>query len=65
MFCLLLSLVLDVIGKITFSIPFVSEVFDVVWAPLVGMLLHRMFKGKVVGRVSGIIVFIKELLAWK
>ncbi len=58
---LVYSILLDLIGMATFSIPFLGEAFDVVWAPIAGLLLNRMYKGNV-GKVGGIIVFIEELL---
>jgi hypothetical protein len=50
---LILSIVLDVIGII--PIPFI----DVIWAPLSGYLMTKMYKGKQ-GKVAAIISFIEE-----
>lgn len=58
---LVLSILFDLIGMATYIIPFLGETFDVIWAPVAGFLLHRMYKGTV-GKVGGIIVFIEELL---
>ncbi|TYA71518.1 hypothetical protein [Seonamhaeicola marinus] len=50
---LLVSIVFDAIG----FIPFI----DIVWAPLSGYLMTKMYKGKE-GKIAGIITFIEEAL---
>ena len=49
------SIVLDAIGFI--PIPFL----DLVWAPVSGYLMTRMYKGKE-GKIAGIISFLEEIL---
>ena len=39
---LILSLLLDAIGMLSFSIPLLGEFSDVVWAPLAGFLMTWM-----------------------
>ncbi|MDP2160104.1 MAG: hypothetical protein Q8K02_06455 [Flavobacterium sp.] len=58
---LVLSLLFDGIGMLTYLIPVLAEFTDLIWAPIAGLLLLRMYKGTV-GTVGGIIVFIEELL---
>ncbi len=58
---LLFSVLFDLLGMVTFVVPVLGETFDVIWAPIAGFLLHRMYKGTV-GKVGGIIVFIEELM---
>jgi len=55
------SILFDLLGMATFIIPVLGETFDVIWAPIAGLLLNRMYKGTV-GKVGGIIVFIEELM---
>tara|TARA_R110002167_G_scaffold41832_5_gene127682 strand:- start:715 stop:1020 length:306 start_codon:yes stop_codon:yes gene_type:complete len=57
---LLLSLLFDGIGMLSFAIPFIGEFSDVVWAPLAGWLMTRLYKGKI-GQAAGFITFIEEL----
>ena len=57
---LILGIVFDAIGMISFSIPFLGEFSDVVWAPVSGFLIARMYKGSL-GKVAGIVSFIEEL----
>ncbi|MCB0436800.1 MAG: hypothetical protein KDD08_12165 [Mangrovimonas sp.] len=50
---LALSLVFDAIGLVT--------ILDIVWAPLSGYLMSRMYKGTE-GKVAGVISFIEEIV---
>ncbi|MDO4728185.1 MAG: hypothetical protein Q4B43_04160 [Bacteroidota bacterium] len=58
---LIQSIVLDLIGMLSFIVPFVGEGFDVIWSPIAAFLLNRMYKGNV-GKIGGILVFIEELI---
>ncbi len=50
---LALSIVLDLIGLIT--------IFDIIWAPLSGFIMTRLYPGKK-GKIAGIISFVEEIL---
>ncbi|TCK69195.1 hypothetical protein DFQ05_0715 [Winogradskyella wandonensis] len=56
---LFLSLLLDGVGYLSFVIPGVGELSDVIWAPLSGYIMTKLYKGKT-GRVAGIIAFVEE-----
>ena len=58
---LILGIVFDLIGMLSFTIPLVGEFSDVVWAPLAGFLMTWMYKGKV-GKIAGILTFLEEIL---
>ncbi|MFS4416883.1 hypothetical protein [Maribacter sp. 2307ULW6-5] len=58
---LLLGLLFDAVGMISFVIPWMGEFSDVVWAPLAGWLMTRMYKGKA-GQIAGVVTFIEELV---
>ena len=58
---LILGIFFDAVGMLSFSIPFLGEFSDVIWAPLSGLILARMYKGTV-GKVGGFISFVEELL---
>jgi hypothetical protein len=58
---LILGLVCDGIGMLSFSIPFLGEFSDVVWAPLAGFLMTWMYKGNL-GKVAGIFTFFEEII---
>ena len=58
---LLLGLLLDGIGMISFSIPLVGEFSDVIWAPIAAFIMSQMYKGRV-GKVAGILTFVEEIV---
>ncbi|MEC4003856.1 hypothetical protein OX283_004245 [Flavobacterium sp. SUN052] len=58
---LFLGILFDLIGMLTYLIPFFGEFADTIWAPLSGILLAYMYKGSI-GKVGGVIEFLEELL---
>lgn len=58
---LLLGVLLDGIGMISFTIPLLGEFSDVIWAPVAAFIMTRMYKGRV-GRVASILTFVEEIL---
>lgn len=58
---LMLSILFDAIGCMTYLLPFLGEFVDIAWAPIAGFLLARMYKGTV-GTVGGIFAFVEELM---
>jgi len=58
---LLLSLLFDGIGMLSFTIIGVGEFADVIWAPIAGLLMAKMYKGAS-GKVAGVFTFLEELL---
>ncbi len=57
---LFLGLLFDAIGMLSFTIPMIGEFSDVVWAPIAGYLMTRMYKGTV-GKVGGVVTFLEEI----
>ncbi|MGB7394466.1 MAG: hypothetical protein WA913_08745 [Pricia sp.] len=58
---LLLGLLFDGIGMLSFSIVGIGEFSDIIWAPVAGWLMTRMYKGKI-GQGAGVFTFIEEIL---
>ena len=58
---LVLGILFDAIGMLSFTIPYIGEFGDVVWAPLAGFLITKMYEGRV-GKVAGILTFVEEIL---
>lgn len=58
---LLMGLLFDAIGMLSFTVPFIGEFSDVVWAPLAGFLMSWMYKGNI-GKVAGIFTFLEEII---
>lgn len=57
---LILSILFDAIGYISYAIPGIGMAFDFVWAPVSAFVLSRLYKGTM-GKVGGVVVFIEEL----
>ena len=58
---LLLGLLFDGIGMLSFTIPGIGEFSDVIWAPIAGYLMARLYKGTA-GKVAGVFTFLEELV---
>lgn len=58
---LLIGIVLDALGYVSFFIPGVGEFSDIVWAPVSGWLMTKLYKGQP-GKIAGVIAFFEEVL---
>ena len=57
---LLLSLLFDGIGMLSYAVPFFGDLTDVVWAPISAYLMTRIYKGKI-GQVAGVVHLLRKL----
>ena len=58
---LMLSLVFDAVGMLSYVLPGIGELSDLVWAPVSFWLMTKMYAGTA-GKIGGIISFIEEIL---
>jgi hypothetical protein len=58
---LIIGLILDGIGMVSFSIPLLGEFSDVIWAPIAAIIMSRMYKGRV-GKVASVLTFVEEII---
>ena len=58
---LLLGLLFDAVGMISFVIPGIGEFSDLIWAPVAAWLMTRMYKGRP-GQIAGTVAFVEEIL---
>lgn len=58
---LVLGIIFDTIGMCSFSVPFIGEFSDVIWAPIAAYALSQMYKGSI-GKMGGIVEFVEEIL---
>lgn len=58
---LLLGLLFDAIGMLSFAIPFIGDFADIIWAPIAGWLMTRLYKGKI-GQAAGLVTFVEEII---
>ena len=56
-----MGLLFDGIGMLSFTIPFIGEFSDLIWAPMAGWLMTRMYKGKI-GQGAGVLTFLEEII---
>ena len=58
---LILSLIFDGIGMLSYVAPIFGEITDTFWAPISGLLLVLMYKGTA-GKIAGLFGTIDELI---
>lgn len=58
---LLFGILLDMIGMLSYLFPVLGEGFDLVWAPVSGWIMTRLYKGKA-GQVAGVVSFVEEII---
>ena len=58
---LILGLLFDGIGMLSFVIPGVGEFADVIWAPIAAYLMLKMYKGNA-GKIAGVFTFLEEII---
>ena len=60
---LAISIVLDLIGMVSFVIPTIGEFSDVIWAPISAYLMLKLYKG-VPSKIASALVFVEEIAPW-
>ncbi|MGY5351389.1 hypothetical protein ACXGQW_02250 [Wenyingzhuangia sp. IMCC45533] len=58
---LLLSIVFDLVGMLSYFVPQLGETIDVIWAPLSTYILVKMYKNKV-SKYTAVLGFVEEIL---
>ncbi len=58
---LVLGIFFDLIGMVSYVIPVLAEVLDVIWAPVSGLILASMYKGNA-GKAAAAFGFLEEIL---
>lgn len=58
---LLLSIIFDLIGCISYLLPGFAEATDIIWAPVSAWIMTKMYKGTS-GKVGAVISFVEEAL---
>ena len=56
---LVLGIIFDIIGMLSYLVPVFAEVTDIIWAPISGFVMMAMYKG-MTGKIAGVISFIEE-----
>ena len=58
---LILGIILDGIGMMSYLVPVLAEATDLIWAPIAAYTLSVMYKGYV-GKIGGFVTFIEEII---
>ncbi len=58
---LIMGLLFDAIGMLSFAVPGIGEFSDVIWAPVSALLVYKMYKG-VEGKIGGTVAFFEEII---
>ncbi|MCF6347738.1 MAG: hypothetical protein L3J20_05490 [Flavobacteriaceae bacterium] len=58
---LIMGLLFDAIGMLSFAVPGIGEFSDVIWAPVSALLIYKMYKG-VEGKIGGTVAFFEEII---
>lgn len=58
---LILGIILDAMGYVSFLIPGIGEFSDIIWAPISAWIMTKLYKGRP-GKVAAVINFIEEAL---
>ena len=58
---LVLSILFDAVGLLSYFVPAFGELGDAVWSPLAGLIMFAMYGGYL-GAFGGIFVFLEELI---
>lgn len=58
---LILGVLFDGIGMLSYIIPGAGEFIDVIWAPIAAYLMLKMYKGHA-GKIAGVFTFLEEII---
>lgn len=58
---LIFCLIFDLIGMLSYLLPILGEVVDIIWAPLSAILIFIMFR-KFNGALGGVVGFMEEIM---
>jgi len=58
---LIMGIVFDAIGMLSFTVPGVGEFTDVIWAPVSALIIYKMYKGAE-GKIGGTVSFFEEII---
>lgn len=56
---LVLGILFDALGFVSFIIPGIGEFADIIWAPVSAWLMTKLYKGKP-GKIAAVVSFVEE-----
>ena len=54
-------ILMDLVGMLSYALPAIGETFDLVWAPISGLVFYKLFGGRL-GLIGGVFDFLEEIL---
>jgi hypothetical protein len=57
---LIISILLDLLGMLSYTIPIIAEATDILWAPIAALIMANMYKGGI-GKIGSVIAFTEEI----
>ena len=58
---IVICIVMDLMGMLTYAFPGLGEFADIVWAPISGYVFFKMFGGRF-GMIGGVLNFLEEII---
>lgn len=58
---IMLCVLLDLMGMISYSLPGLGEFSDIIWAPFSAYMFYKIFGGSI-GRIGAALNFVEEIL---
>lgn len=56
-----ICILMDLVGMLSYALPAIGETFDLVWAPISGLVFYKLFGGRL-GIIGGVLDFLEEIL---
>ena len=56
-----ICILMDLVGMLSYALPAIGETFDLVWAPISGLVFYKLFGGRL-GMIGGVLDFLEEIL---
>ena len=56
-----ICILMDLVGMLSYALPAIGETFDLVWAPISGLVFYKLFGGRL-GIIGGVFDFLEEIL---
>ena len=56
-----ICILMDLVGMLSYAMPVIGETFDLIWAPISGLVFYKLFGGRF-GMIGGVLDFLEEIL---
>ncbi len=56
-----ICILMDLVGMMSYFVPALAELSDIVWAPISALIFNKLFGGRL-GMIGGVLNFIEEIV---